>query len=57
VQDDPSRHLRQARMQEVHGKENHMMAAGLINALMYGGLLMAGLVGLLAMAMGILANK
>jgi hypothetical protein len=33
------------------------MAAGLVNVMLYGGLLMAGLVALLVMAMGILANK
>jgi hypothetical protein len=44
-------------MQDVHGKENHMMAVGLINAVLYGGLLMAGVVGLLSIAMGMLANK
>jgi hypothetical protein len=48
---------RRAGIQEVHGKENQMMAVGLVDAMLYGGLLMAGLVGLLATAMGILANK
>jgi hypothetical protein len=44
-------------MRNVSGKENHIMAAGLVNVMLYGGLLMAGLVALLVMAMGILANK
>jgi hypothetical protein len=34
-----------------------MMAAGLVTAMLYGGLLMAGLVGLLVMEMGFLANE
>lgn len=34
-----------------------MIAVALINAVLYGGLVIAGLVGLLAMAMGIPAGK
>jgi tetrahydromethanopterin S-methyltransferase subunit B len=54
--DDPTQ-PRQGEMRNVSGKENHIMAAGLVNVMLYGGLLMAGLVALLVMAMGILANK
>ena len=55
--EDLTHEPRQGESHNVYGKENQMMAAGLVTAMLYGGLLMAGLVGLLVMEMGFLANK